>query len=425
MSPSINRSSRSKPRKATVELPSPVLRNSAGIARAAGTLVSVEAALLTVEAATPADGGPVLVGHGISDSAGWSKALPPCPRAQQLDALPSWGHSPLVRRLAHDHGVDVRQVRGSGPDGIVLRHDVESVIARKAPDAARSRRAPSPIVRQRTIPLRGARRPRSTDCPDHVMRFPRRRYGSTLTRPSCSTARAELNANPDATPVSILGLLARFAIAGLGRYPELNSRVEADRVVLVDRVNLGFAAQTDHGLVVPVVQDAQQLSNRVRCPPRSPGSRPVLARVTDASRAHRRNVSPSTTTASSASMDQPQSSTTRRSRFWALAGSCLVRGWLMGSCGCARPVSSPSRLITGHATAEVAGGFSATSRIASSHRSGCWPICSAIRPVAACGPPGRTPPHGRQMRISSIVTVAPNEAFQNVSRTGGPAWGPT
>jgi len=76
------------------------------------------------------------------------------------------------------------------------------------------------------------------------------------------TARAELNADSDATPVSIVALLARFAIAALSRYPELNSRVEADQVVLLDRVNLGFAAQTDRGLLVPVVQDAQKLTTR-------------------------------------------------------------------------------------------------------------------------------------------------------------------
>jgi 2-oxoisovalerate dehydrogenase E2 component (dihydrolipoyl transacylase) len=57
-------------------------------------------------------------------------------------------------------------------------------------------------------------------------------------------------------------LFARFAILGLRRYPELNARIEQEEIVIPDGVNLGFAAQTDHGLVVPVVPDAHRLTTR-------------------------------------------------------------------------------------------------------------------------------------------------------------------
>jgi 2-oxoisovalerate dehydrogenase E2 component (dihydrolipoyl transacylase) len=58
--------------------------------------------------------------------------------------------------------------------------------------------------------------------------------------------------------ISLLALLARICTAALARYPELNSRVdmEAREIVQLDRVHLGFAAQTERGLVVPVVRDA-------------------------------------------------------------------------------------------------------------------------------------------------------------------------
>jgi pyruvate dehydrogenase E2 component (dihydrolipoamide acetyltransferase) len=75
-------------------------------------------------------------------------------------------------------------------------------------------------------------------------------------------ARAELNARKTAEPVSLLALLARFAVAGLRQYPELNARIDGDEVVIPAHVHLGFAAQTDHGLVVPVVKDAHRLSTR-------------------------------------------------------------------------------------------------------------------------------------------------------------------
>ena len=68
--------------------------------------------------------------------------------------------------------------------------------------------------------------------------------------------RAELNADSAAPKISLLALLARFTIAALARYPELNGRIEGDEIVLDSAVHLGFAAQTDRGLMVPVLRDA-------------------------------------------------------------------------------------------------------------------------------------------------------------------------
>jgi 2-oxoisovalerate dehydrogenase E2 component (dihydrolipoyl transacylase) len=71
---------------------------------------------------------------------------------------------------------------------------------------------------------------------------------------------------PDAVP-GILAFVARFVVAGLARYPELNSRIATggdgtQEVVRVDGVNLGIAAQTDRGLVVPSIRRADTLSAR-------------------------------------------------------------------------------------------------------------------------------------------------------------------
>jgi len=69
--------------------------------------------------------------------------------------------------------------------------------------------------------------------------------------------RATLNADGSAPKISLLALLSRFTILALHRYPELNARIEGDEIVLSPPVHLGFAAQTDRGLMVPVVRDAQ------------------------------------------------------------------------------------------------------------------------------------------------------------------------
>jgi pyruvate dehydrogenase E2 component (dihydrolipoamide acetyltransferase) len=67
--------------------------------------------------------------------------------------------------------------------------------------------------------------------------------------------RAALNATEPR--ISVLALLSRFAILGLARYPELNARIEGDEILMGPAVHLGVAAQTDRGLVVPVIPDAQ------------------------------------------------------------------------------------------------------------------------------------------------------------------------
>lgn len=63
-------------------------------------------------------------------------------------------------------------------------------------------------------------------------------------------------------PVSVLAMLSRFAVAGLRRFPQLNARVEGDEIVQHSAIGLGFAAQTDRGLVVPVVAGAERMSLR-------------------------------------------------------------------------------------------------------------------------------------------------------------------
>jgi len=106
-----------------------------------------------------------------------------------------------------------------------------------------------------------ARRPPSCS-PARAARSPRPRSGSTSTPPRCSPPAPPSNAARPDEPVSLLALVARFAVLGLRRYPELNARIAADAVVLLDEVHLGFAAQTDHGLVVPVVKNADTMTTR-------------------------------------------------------------------------------------------------------------------------------------------------------------------
>ncbi|MGW1191756.1 dihydrolipoamide acetyltransferase family protein [Streptomyces sp. NPDC002559] len=217
--------------------------------------------------------------------------------------------SPPVRKLARQHGLDLRKLAGSGPDGLILRADVEAAIRMleepAAPlstavptagtatagtatagtavaDASAARRAATAGAER--IPLRGVR----GAVADKLARSRREIPDATCWVDADATelmaARAAMNGadGPTAGPkVSVLALLARICTAALARFPELNSTVdlEAREIVRLPEVHLGFAAQTDRGLVVPVVRDAQDRNAE------SIGAE--IARLTEAARAGR------------------------------------------------------------------------------------------------------------------------------------------
>lgn len=199
---------------------------------------------------------------GDGTSATTTTAAPPRPPVQ----------SPVVRKLARERGVDLAAVTGSGPGGLITRHDVEAASRPVEPEPGESSEASAqaaagtddrtglPICNR--VPLTGVRKT----------------VADTLTRSRTEIPEATTWVDVDATtllelrrtlgeadpPPSILAMVARFVIAGLTRFPELNSRVDTGRqeITHFDGVNLGLAAQTDRGLMVPAVRNAHRLGMR-------------------------------------------------------------------------------------------------------------------------------------------------------------------
>ncbi|MFE9771251.1 dihydrolipoamide acetyltransferase family protein [Streptomyces sp. NPDC005931] len=183
--------------------------------------------------------------------------------------------SPLVRRLARQNGLDLREMTGSGPDGLILRADVEYALraaaaqgqtpaaragspATAAPQPAHATASAAPRTAHVTrVPLKGIR----GAVADKLSRSRREIPDATCWVDADATelmrARAAMNA-AGGPKISVLALLARICTAALARFPELNSSVdtEAREIVRHEQVHIGFAAQTDRGLVVPVVRDA-------------------------------------------------------------------------------------------------------------------------------------------------------------------------
>lgn len=247
--------------KAVVEVPCPY----GGVVTARfgeeGEALGVGRPLLTVavgpreNASSGADSGSgsgsgnVLVGYGTAAPAPAARRRRVGAPAARVEG-PVAVISPLVRRVAREHGVDLRSLAGSGPDGLILRADVERAIARPVPPADGSRRTP----------LRGLRGAVAEKLSRSRREIPDATCWVDADATELLAVRAAMNAGAAAAAkVSVPALLARICTAALGRYPELNATVDVERneVVQLAGVQLGFAAQTERGLVVPVVRDAQ------------------------------------------------------------------------------------------------------------------------------------------------------------------------
>ncbi|KMO96205.1 dihydrolipoamide acetyltransferase family protein [Streptomyces roseus] len=268
--------------KAMVEVPCPY----GGVVTARfgeeGTELPVGAPLITVAVgaetapeAEPEDSGSgnVLVGYGTDHSrtarrrrvrpgsAAPAVAAAPAPAPAAAVTGPVAVISPLVRKLARDNGVDLRGLRGSGPEGLILRADVEAAL--RAPEAP----APAPVgapvaaaaaaVGER-VPLKGLRGAVAEKLSRSRREIPDATCWVDADATELMAARAAMNA-VGGPKISVLALLARICTAALAKYPELNSTVDlaANEIVRLPSVHLGFAAQTERGLVVPVVRDAQ------------------------------------------------------------------------------------------------------------------------------------------------------------------------
>ncbi|MFJ9849281.1 dihydrolipoamide acetyltransferase family protein [Streptomyces sp. NPDC101150] len=250
----------------------------AGAAEAAGSPGTVAAA-----SEEPAGSGNVLVGYGTSAAAarrprirpggaGPDNGVPGPPEPVPAPVVPAASDSrtvavisPLVRRMARESGLDLRELSGSGRDGLILRSDVERAIREReqagaAASVAGVVGAPSAtgaVPQAERIPLKGMRGAAAEKFSRSRREIPDATCWVDADATELLAARRAMNV-PGAPTVSLLALLARVCTAALARYPELNATVDTTtrEIVRLPAVHLGFAAQTDRGLVVPVVRDA-------------------------------------------------------------------------------------------------------------------------------------------------------------------------
>lgn len=169
--------------------------------------------------------------------------------------------SPAVRRRAHEHGVSLNYVRGSGPAGRVTHADLDTYLVGGQGAGAAAPELPGDRVEE--IKLAGMRRQIAEKMQLAKQRIPHFSYVEETDVTTLEELRAQLNSarKDDQPKLTLLPFLVMALVRALEQFPQMNARFDDDAGVIrrYSGVHLGIAAQTDRGLMVPVLRNAQRL----------------------------------------------------------------------------------------------------------------------------------------------------------------------
>lgn len=270
--------------KAAVEIPAKWAGRVQAIHHAEGTTVEVGVSIISIDTdpdagEAPAEAGrtPNLVGYGPRTGAATRRARktaggtptttppapppapvaevpPPAPVAEPAPAAQVLAKPP-VRKLARDLGVDLATLAGTGPQGSITRDDVQAAV-----------RAPEVLTgeREERVPIKGVRKLTAENMVASAFTAPHATMFLTIDMTRSMKALDRLRALPEWRDVRVspLLLVAKAVLLTIPRYPMVNSTWAGDEIVVKRYVNLGIAAATDRGLIVPNVKDAGRLSLR-------------------------------------------------------------------------------------------------------------------------------------------------------------------
>ncbi|MET7291676.1 dihydrolipoamide acetyltransferase family protein [Streptomyces griseoloalbus] len=246
-------------------------------------------------AAQPAARQPVLVGYGVATSSTRRRprkpAVPdaaaqqavaavqqelngqaptPAPAAAPVAGAPRPLAKPPVRKLAKDLGVDLATVTPTGPDGIITREDVHAAVAvppQAVPEAPAAVPAPAltapasyDTARETRIPVKGVRKATAAAMVGSAFTAPHVTEFVTVDVTRTMKLVEELKQDKEFTGLRVnpLLLIAKALLVAIRRNPDINASWDeaAQEIVVKHYVNLGIAAATPRGLIVPNIKDA-------------------------------------------------------------------------------------------------------------------------------------------------------------------------
>jgi len=277
--------------KAAVEVPAPVSGRVLSTTGSPGDMVPVGAELIVLE--TQSDAAAQATRTPAVKSAPTAAALSATPAmtsvggngaaaveaTQAVTAVRAGGvaTSPAIRRRAHEAGIDLLQIAGSGPNGRIVPRDLDAYVARRAPQPTPLRAAPKAVPAARAaeprvapsgateeIKVIGLRRVIAQRMSEAKRNIPHFAYVEELDVTELESLRRHLNSRlaQGAPALTYLPFLALALVRVLRDFPQCNAHYDAERGVIVRHrsVHLGVATQTPDGLKVPVVHDAQALA---------------------------------------------------------------------------------------------------------------------------------------------------------------------
>jgi 2-oxoisovalerate dehydrogenase E2 component (dihydrolipoyl transacylase) len=218
----------------------------------------------------------VLVGYGVKAGATTRRARKaPAGNGSVAETAPATGNGapgghasvlakPPVRKLARELGVDLGGLAGSGPGGSITRNDVQQAAGAPAPAAAGPGAAPGAagpaVLREERIPIRGVRKHTAAAVAASARQAPHVTEFLQVDVEATVEAVRRLRDLPEfaGVRVSPLLLVARALLTAVARHPMINSTWDEDaqEIVVKHYVNLGIAAATERGLVVPTIKGA-------------------------------------------------------------------------------------------------------------------------------------------------------------------------
>jgi pyruvate dehydrogenase E2 component (dihydrolipoamide acetyltransferase) len=264
--------------KATVTVPSPHAGRVVKTHGLEGEMAKVHQLLVTLELegsapaqAAPAHGAPA---HGAPAPASPAPAAQAAAPASSTKVLAT----PVTRRMAREHGLDLAEISGSGPQGRVTKADVvaalegggapkKNEVAAPVPQAARPAAPPVAAGRgDERIALRGLRKKIAEKMVRSKFTMPHFAFVEEVDATDLVALRARLNsqlaAAGDGTKLTYLPFIVKATIAAMKKFPHLNANFDESTQELVVRgeYNIGIAVATPDGLTVAVVRNADQLT---------------------------------------------------------------------------------------------------------------------------------------------------------------------
>ena len=169
--------------------------------------------------------------------------------------------APAVRQRAWDMGIELQFVTGSGPAGRISHADLDAHVSRGQQKAAEGDRRYAVLEGEQAMPVIGMRRKIAEKMAEAKRRIPHFTYVEEIDVTELEALRVQLNARyaGQRPKLTLLPLIMRAVVLAIRKCPSVNARFDDDAniVTTYNPVHLGIAAQTDAGLMVPVVRNAE------------------------------------------------------------------------------------------------------------------------------------------------------------------------